>query len=98
MVNLSNMNNMNNPPIKGRSVKDPGWEAEKRKQEQEALFDETVSEFVKCGYKLAMVTHENVSATVTGLQAAITRLGLDDEVEAWLDEDEEPPRAMLERM
>ncbi|MGB4442380.1 MAG: hypothetical protein WBJ62_09200 [Coriobacteriia bacterium] len=62
------------------------------------MFDGIINEFIDTDRECATVVDIDTGEAVLGLQAAITRLGLDNEVEAWLDEDDEPPRAMLERM
>ena len=95
MVNLKGKHDQE---YKGRSPIDPWWAAEKQREEQAAMFDGIINDFINTDREYATVVDIDTDEAVIGLQAAITRLGLDDDVEAWLDEDDEPPRAMLERM
>ena len=95
---MVNLKGKHDKEYKGRPPIDPLWLAEKQREEQAAMFDSIINDFIATDHEYATVVDIDTDEAVIGLQAAITRLGLDDEVEAWLDEDDEPPSVMQERM
>lgn len=64
----------------------PLWLAEEKRRERDEVFDETVREFLMRDYRLAVVEYEPASEGVTYLLAAITRLGVDEDVDAHEDD------------
>lgn len=96
MVRLSNLNDPDE--FIGRSVIDAGWQAEKRREEQRLMFDGIIKDFITADCEYATVRDIDVLEAVAGLQEAITRLGLDDDIEAYEDVSVGEPRVLLEKM
>lgn len=73
----------------------PLWLADKERRERDEVFDDTVRAFIERDNELVEVEYEPTGEGVSCLLAAITRLGLDEEVEAYEDEF---GRIILEKM
>lgn len=87
----------NLPDDYGRPVISPIWLAEQSREERERVFGDTIQEFIRLAEERAVVEYDPADEGVQYLSEAITRLGLDGEVEAYLDDDT-PPHILLEKM
>lgn len=71
------------------------WLADKAREEQDAVFDDTIKAFLERDDELVEVEYEPVTEGIACLLASIMRLGLDSDIAVYVDEHE---RIILEKM